>query len=163
MTRKVGRIRTYFKDRGYGFVRGADNKQILVSSYEIPRKEEKKICLGSLIAYDEGEHNGKPVATNVALLERYKNGIQTIEMPNGKQIPLSAIYNYGTSCLYSQDVEKYQREIDAGLSINDLNYLFIYTPKKEYHFFNPNSPYNTNHSQKNIIEYCKYLDSFSSL
>ena len=159
----IGRIRTYFKDKGYGFIKRDGEKDLLLSSYAIVGNQEKKICLGALVAYDIGEYQGRPVAINVQVLERYKDGIKKIELPNGEFLPIKSIYNFGLSNLYRINPEKYQSDLDSGVSTEDMDYIYIHTPKRELHFFNPDSPYNDNDSKKDIREYRDYLNSFCNL
>jgi cold shock CspA family protein len=68
MQREEGRIKNWFRDRGYGFIRADDGRNIFVhvsqTGFLIPND-------GSRCSFDIGENprTGKPEAKNVAILD----------------------------------------------------------------------------------------------
>ncbi len=73
MQRETGRIKKWFRDSGYGFVRTDAGDDVFVhvsnTGFLIPSE-------GARVAFDRGENprTGKPEAKNVAILDGGANG-----------------------------------------------------------------------------------------
>lgn len=90
-----GRVVTYNKAKGFGFIRTEDGPDLFVSSHQISRRDEKHMTVGALISYIVTEYNGRYVASHVTILEEFPCG-KTIPLPNGKLLQIKNIKTVGT-------------------------------------------------------------------
>lgn len=87
-TRMFGKIRTYFYDKGYGYIRTETGSDIFVSSWNFEGKSEKKLYLFSTVRFTPArKKDGRYYAANVELLERYPEG-RLLTLPGGKEVPV---------------------------------------------------------------------------
>jgi hypothetical protein len=127
---------------GYGYVLTEDNTDLFISSYSLG-KLEKKIVVGSVIECTVAQYNNKIIATDIDVLEKYKDKISNIKLPDGKELPIRAIRKFGKNNAFKKvnenGITKEQLE-EHGYTIQDLDYVFIDTAKRSYMFFNNDCP-----------------------
>lgn len=96
-----GRIVTYNKARGFGFIRTEDGPDLFVSSHQISRRDEKHMTVGALVSYIVDEYKGRYVASHVTILVEFPCG-KTIALPNGKLLQIKNIKTVGTKKIENQ-------------------------------------------------------------
>ena len=146
------RIMTYNMKKGYGFARTAEGREIFISSYQVlNRKEEKKLFLGTKIAFKYGVYQGRLCATEVQVLEKFPSGtsivIETAE--NFWNFEIDTILKVGKSQLFQN--KKFLDEVlkeenvpenylEEGYSEEDFSCLFVETKDGiVYRFFDTDS------------------------
>jgi cold shock CspA family protein len=146
-----GRITTYNLQKGYGFARTSSGKEIFISSYQVGRNEEKKLCMGTRIVFKYGMFNNKICATDVRIVELFPSGkMLEFETSIGSfKIGVEEILKLGISNLIKNknfllDIVKKENIPEnfeeLGYSEKDFKCLFIETKKGDvYRFFDLNS------------------------
>lgn len=80
-----GRVLHYSPQKGYGFLRGEDGKDIFVSSMDIKKsRRETSMRSGAIVTYVPVSRNGRMVATNVRIVNAYP--VKEILMPDGSVV-----------------------------------------------------------------------------
>lgn len=97
-----GRIVTYNKAKGFGFIRTEDGPDLFVSSHYLSNRDEKHMTVGALISYIVTEYNGRYVASHITILEEFPCG-KTIALPNGKLLQIKNIKTVGTNKIENQE------------------------------------------------------------
>ncbi len=139
---KYGRIVDNNHMKGFGFLVSDDGEELFFSSYsENVRYRHSPFRVGSIVSFEIGSHNGRRVAVNVKLIERYPEG-KEILLPNGESVRLKRLRKFGISYgKHNMDSlglsEDELRE--HGYSLKDLDYLYFNTTQGEYRFFNKDS------------------------
>jgi cold shock CspA family protein len=161
-----GRIISYNRRKGFGFIRTEHDSDILVSSYELGDLENE-IVVGSTVEFTIGTYEEKTTATNIRILEKYKNDKKTYEMPNGVVIKVSDIVNFGISNALkdiNSKLTKEGKEIvrnkdleEHGYQRNSLDYIYIETKNDKFMFFDTSSPVTVD-GKVNLDEYFKELN-----
>lgn len=64
----TGTVKWFNEEKGYGFIAGADSKDIFVHYSDIVATGYKKLVEGQKVEYEVTEHNGRNKAINVAIL-----------------------------------------------------------------------------------------------
>ena len=90
-----GRVVTYNKAKGFGFIRTEDGPDLFLSSHYLSRRDEKHVTVGALVSYIVDEYKGRYVASHVTILEEFPCG-KTIALPNGKLLQIKNIKTVGT-------------------------------------------------------------------
>ena len=90
-----GRVVTYNKAKGFGFIRTEDGPDLFVSSHQLSRQNEKHMTVGALVSYIVDEYKDRYVASRVTILEEFPCG-NTIALPNGKLLQIKNIKTVGT-------------------------------------------------------------------
>ncbi len=140
---RYGRVVDNIHMRGYGFIISPEGEELFFSSYEIngqPRRHSP-FRVGSIVTYIPTLHDGKKVATNVKLVERYPEG-KDLLLPNGEILRLKRLRKFGIS-YGKHNIETLNLSEDElkehGYSLRDLDYLYFNTSQGEYRFFNQDS------------------------
>ena len=153
-----GRVCAYSNRKGYGFIYTEDGKDLFLSSYALG-KSEKKVVVGTIIECTVAQYNNKIIAKDVRILEKYKDDIQYIDMPNGDKLSIKKIHKFGKSNAFERVLETgVTRELleEYGYITTDLDYIFIDTANKIYTFFGKESPIKAD-GNMNLEEYYNYL------
>lgn len=90
-----GRVVTYNKAKGFGFIRTEDGPDLFLSSHHLSRRDEKHVTVGALVSYIVDEYKGRYVASYVTILEEFPCG-KTIALPDGKLLQIKNIKTVGT-------------------------------------------------------------------
>jgi cold shock CspA family protein len=160
-----GKIISYDQTRGYGFIVTETGDEIMLSSWQLDKKVEKKLVLGSLIKFEVGIYNNRTVATNIELIEKYPNDVMKIDLPNQDYwLYIKTIHKFGRGNALNKinsnlGKDKRVTEDDMhehGYSIRDLDYVFIETSTKTYLLFGETSPVKGD-GKTDIEKYYKYL------
>lgn len=88
-----GRIMSWDNSRGYGFIRTEGKTDIFLSSYNINKKDAKKLVVGALVSFLPDMYNGKYVATEVSVVEQYPEGDKFV-LPNGTEIDVKHVTTF---------------------------------------------------------------------
>lgn len=158
-----GRVLKYSYKDGYGFIYTENKKDIMFSSYEITKRDERKVCLGSLVRFIPKIYNNKVVAGSLEFINFYPDGIYFI-LPNGERKLSKQIMEFGV-IKGNETAQKLRKsnilvtdEIlrENGMELDDLTYLYIVTTVGEYRFFDNSSRL---HGDGNICieKYREYL------
>lgn len=154
----LGRIRAYSTQQGYGYILTEEGNDLFVSSRALG-KTEKKIAVGSIVKFKVGEYNGKPVATEIEVLKKYKNDVSMLDLPDGVRVAIKSIIKFGKTNAFSVVKKNGITEEDLkehGYSIKDLDYIYIETGKHSYSIFDTKSPVKGD-GRTNIKEFYKNL------
>lgn len=129
----VGRVFSFERVRGYGFIRTPDGEDIILSSYRLSKREWDNLCVGDYVRFTVGMYEDKVVAIDVSITKKMPR-VLSIEMPNGRKLEVRHITKFGV----------------------DSNQLYIRTSKGTYSFVQTGScaPFD---GAVNIEEYRNYL------
>lgn len=153
-----GRVRSYSNQDGYGFIFTEDGKDLFVSSHALGKKE-KKVSVGTVLEFTIGKYKDKIVATEIEVINKFKDGITKISLPDGTELPIKAIHKFGRSNAFKTISQRGFTEKDLkdhGYTVKDLDYVFVETPRTTYMFFGNTSPIKAN-GKTDIKEFYKYL------
>ena len=90
----VGRVFSYERVRGYGFIRTSDGEDIILSSYRLSKREWDNLCVGDYVRFTVGMYEDKVVAIDVSITKKMPRGM-SIEMPNGELLEVRHITKFG--------------------------------------------------------------------
>lgn len=137
-----GRILSYDRTKGYGFIRTEDGSDLFVSSYGFG-KNERKAVIGAYVKFTVAEKNGKAVAEGVSIVQKFKDGISRIGLPNEMFMPIKNIIKFGRSNGL-EEIEKIGVTAadlkEHGYEVKDLDYVYIETPAGPYNFYREGGP-----------------------
>lgn len=137
-----GRVKSYNKNKGYGYIFTENGYDLFLSFHDI-KEGDSNIFVGTVVKFTVGKYNGRLVAQDVSIIESYKDGVETILLPNGKELKIKKIIRFGCANAYETIQKKgITREMlkEHGYSLESLNYVYIDTEDLSYMFFSDNSP-----------------------
>lgn len=160
-----GRIKNYSRVDGFGFIYDEEGNDVFISSYQLGRRDHK-VHIGTLVKFQKIKKDGRIVADNVEVEDRFPNG-NTFKLPDGNEIGLRHIFKYGLvtgeKAMKRLGISKSELALNS-ISMNDLDYLYISTSRYEYKFFKLNSPYNGGDGKCDIENYYKqYNDLYLTI
>ena len=71
--RLTGRLVSYNKHGGFGFIRTENNKDIILLSFDVPIREDR-MSLGMLVSFKPEERNEKYYAAELEIIDKFPNG-----------------------------------------------------------------------------------------
>lgn len=92
----VGRVFSFDRVRGYGFIRTSDGKDIILSSYRLSKQKWNDLCVGDYVRFTVGMYKDQVVAIDVSITKKMPRGM-SIEMPNGELLEVRHITKFGRS------------------------------------------------------------------
>ncbi len=103
----VGRVFSYGRVRGYGFIRTSDGEDIILSSYGLSKREWDNLCVGDYVRFNVGMYKDRVVAIDVSITKKMPRGL-SIVMPNGKKLEVRHITKFGVNSnrLYVETFKK---------------------------------------------------------
>ena len=134
----TGRILSFDRLKGYGFIRTADNEDILFSSYDVPKNIWKRISVGDYVKFVVGSNddtNNPVVATNTTIIKKMPRHL-TIIMPNHENLEVRHIYQFGRNSLLKDGY----KEVYPDYPSESFDYVFIKTSERTFTFNNHGSP-----------------------
>ena len=152
----VGRILSFDRLRGYGFIRTSTGEDILLSSYDVSKRVWNKICIGDYARFVVGEKEGKHnsiVAINTTIIKKMPSHL-TITLPNYEELGIRYIYQYGKHSL----VREGYKELYPECPNEYFDYVFIKTPRKTYTFNRYGSPVVVD-GETDVDEFYRYLSN----
>lgn len=156
--RLVGRVVMYSNKNGFGYIRTEKDGDIFLSSYALGKIEDR-VRVGSKLEFTVDKPKNKLSATNVVLIEQYKDNIDKIVLPDGRNILIKHIISFGkdngVSELSSRGITKEQIK-EHGYSKKDFNYVFIQTKNDNFRFFETGAPVVCD-GQTDLKEFYAYL------
>lgn len=151
----VGRILSFDRSLGYGFIRTSTGEDILLSSYSISNHVWKKICVGDYVRFVVGRKNDEIknsiTATDITITKKMPHHL-TIRLPNHEELEVRHICQFGKDSL----VREGYKELYPGYSDESFDYVFIRTPRKIYTFNRYGSPVIVN-GEADVDELYDYL------
>lgn len=156
--RLVGRVVMYSNQNGFGYIRTEKDGDIFLSSYALG-KQEDRVRVGSKIEFTVSKSGNRLTASDVILVEQYKDKVDKITLPNGKSLLIKHIVSFGKDNgiheLNSKGITKEQL-IEHGYSKKDFNYIFIQTKHDNFRFFENGAPVVCD-GQTDLQEFYTYL------
>jgi cold shock CspA family protein len=134
----TGRIMTFDRMKGYGFIRTPTSEDIFLSSYDVSRNVWKKISVGDYVEFVVGENvdASKPVvAKNTTIIKKMPRCL-SIKMPNNEELEVRYINQFGKKTL----IEDGYRELYPDYPNKSFRYLYIKIPGKSFVFNQYGSP-----------------------
>ena len=133
----TGRMLSFERVRGYGFIRTSTNQDIFLSSYGVPRNIWKKISVGDYLEFVVGinEKNDKVVATNVTIIKKMPR-LFSILLPSGEELEVRHIYQFGRGSL----IKDGYKSLYPDYPYETFDYVFIKTSERTYVFNQHGSP-----------------------
>lgn len=134
----VGRILSFERVRGYGFIRTIEDEDIFFSSYDVPKNIWNRISVGDYVKFVVGANVNadKPVvAKNLTITKKMPRHL-SIVMPNCEELEIRHIYQLGRKTL----IEDGYKELYPDDPDEIFDYIFIRTPKKTFVFNRYGSP-----------------------
>lgn len=154
-----GRVCDYSKKKGYGFIYTEDKKTIFVSSFALGRIENQ-IVIGMSLRFTVGEYKNKPIATDIEVIEKYKDNEKFFSLPDGNKIPIRNLRRVGKDNDYEILKNKgYSKEElkSHGYKVKDLNCVYIDTNEYHYKFYGESSPIEGD-GKINLKDYVSYME-----
>lgn len=150
-----GRIKEYIHNRGYGYVYTDMGKEVFLSSYDLGKKIESDICVGTTIKFNVEPYENKYVARNIEIVDN-SLAKESIILPNGERLPIRRIakfgYVSGKTNLENTNISE-EDLISHGYTVDMLESLFVLTSYgEEFNFFSEESPIKGDGQVKNIKE-----------
>lgn len=151
----VGRIVSFDRLKGYGFIRTLTGEDILLSSYDMPECIWKKICVGDYVRFlvsQSEKVKSSIVATGTTIIKKMPSHL-TITLPNYEKLEIRHIYQYARTSLAKDGY----KELYPGFSDQSFEYIFIKTPKRTYVFNHYGSPVVID-GETDVDEFYAYLN-----
>lgn len=140
----LGFVKVCARSDGYCLLETENRKTAYLSSYEMDRKEWKKLSFGSIVEFDHVVNGRRNIATNCKLVERYPGDNKVIYLTKKRYAPVRHIKR-----LYVQYGENAIRDIHVsvddvyrhGYRVSDFDNLFIeYARGEKEQFFKRGAP-----------------------
>ena len=150
----TGRILSFDRLRGYGFIRTSTSEDILFSSYDVPSCVWKRISVGDYVEFVVGkneETHNLVVATNTTIIKKMPRDL-TITMPNHEELEVRHIYQYGKNSLAKEGY----KELYPDTPDKSFDYVFIKTARSVYTFNRYGSPVVVD-GETDVDEFYAYL------
>ncbi len=139
--RLYGRVSDYTYMKGYGFIYTELGSDIFFSSYDMDKKLQSKLKLGTTVSFIPEERDGKFVATSIEIKKDMAGG--KFQFTDSFALSYNSIVKFclvpGSKSIKEMDISE-QELVDHGYSIEDLGYLAIRTKDDEYRFTRKGSP-----------------------
>ena len=90
----VGRVFSFGRLRGYGFIRTPDGEDIILSSYVLSKREWDNLCVGDYVRFKVGIYKDRVAAIDVSITKKMPRGL-SIVMPNDKKLEVRHITKFG--------------------------------------------------------------------
>lgn len=133
--RMVGRILSFNRAKGFGFIRTADGRDIFLSSYDVPNSVWKKISIGDYMEFVVGGVDPNSVtATNAVVTKKMPRHL-SIELPNNEKLEVRHIWKFGKGTLAMAEYKRIYPECTK-----NLEYVFIKTARETFIFNQYDSP-----------------------
>ena len=135
----VGRILSFDRMKGYGFIRTSNEEDIFLSSYYVTRGTWKRISVGDYVQFVVGRNEFNPknlvIATDVIVTKKMPRHLPIL-MPNHEELEVRHIYQFGKQSLAKDGY----RELFPNHPARSFTYVFIKTPDRSFLFNKIGSP-----------------------
>ncbi len=137
-----GRIKNFSKSRGHGYIRTELDNDIFLSSYNLENHHiEDKLTTGVVVEFMPIFSHGRYSADKLSIID--DSSRNNVFLIGNIKIEAKYINDYGyvpgNKALKRVGIN--ENELNKnGYTIEDLDYLYISTPNKEYRFFKLSSP-----------------------
>ena len=134
----VGRILSFERLRGYGFIRTSTGEDIFLSSYDVPNCVWRRICVGDYVEFVVGNRSGNSypvVATHTTVTKKMPKYL-SIMMPNQEELEVRHICQYGKDSLLKGGYGELYPDYPA----ESFDYVFVKTSRRSFTFSRPGSP-----------------------
>ena len=153
-TSMAGRILTFDRMKGYGFIRTSENEDIFFSSYDVPKNIWKKISVGDYVEFIVGDNKNikKPViARNATIVKKMPRHL-SIVMPNHEELEVRHINQFGKKTL----IEDGYKKLYPNYPDESFEYVFIRTSDRSLTFNQSGSPVVID-GETDVGEFYQYL------
>lgn len=136
-----GKVSNYTNQKGYGYIRTEDNKEIFFNSFEfLKRKEQKNLYFGSTVRFKLGFFNNRVCATEIELIQSSMNDI--ILFSEDISIRAKHIIKFGLGNFYNSLTQEFEEDDirKHGYNLNDFDYIYFRTHRDERRFYQIGSP-----------------------
>ena len=133
-----GRILSFDRLKGYGFIRTSTDKDILFSSYSMPKNVWKKISVGDYVEFvvEKGGGAGNSVvAKHTTIIKKMPRQL-SIVLPNHEELEVRHIYKFGRNSLLKDGYGKIYPDYQA----ESFDYVFVRTSDRTFTFNQYGSP-----------------------
>ena len=137
-----GKVSTYYNEKGYGYIRTEDMKEVFFSSFEVKtKKEQKLIFFGSTVKFKLGYYNGRICAVDIELVRSSKKDI-LIFSEDSQTIIARHVKKYGCDNFYEELLNKFSADEIAqhGYFPEDFDYIYFKTYTDEIRFYSIGCP-----------------------
>lgn len=136
---KVGRVLSFDRLKGYGFIRTSEGEDIFFSSYDVPNNIWKRISIGDYVEFIVGENSVNPVKPVVAkrlnIIKKMPRQL-SVTMPNGEELMVRYISRFEKGSL----IKDGYRKLYPDYPTESFDYVFVKTLEKVYVFNRHDSP-----------------------
>ena len=134
----VGRILSFERVRGYGFIRTQSGEDIFLSSYDVPNCVWKRISVGDYVEFTVGKNEklGSPIiATSTTIIKKMPRDL-AIKLPNGEELKIRYICQYGKKSLIKDGF----KDLYPDYADDSFDYVCIKTSRESFMFNRYGSP-----------------------
>lgn len=149
----VGRILSFDRIRGYGFIRASTEEDIFLSSYYVPKNVWKKLSVGDYVEFvvsRNGDTN-HVMAGNTTITKKMPKEL-SITLPDHGTLATRHIYQFGKGSL----IKEGYGELYPNYPVESFDYVFIRTAKRSFVFNRNGSPVIID-GETDVEEFYQYL------
>lgn len=156
--RLYGRISSYDRMKGFGYIFAENGKEIFVSSYAFKGKEEDKIMLGTLLKFTPEKYQDKITASDIEIID-YHPHEKIFQLPNGRKIRSRKIQKFGlvTVQWLIKNNPLAAEAYHNGIDISGYEYVYIKTSDDLYRIFRNGSQVEADGTVEDLRQYMGYL------